>query len=79
MTLPSPSLPPPCRSRDIPCLPPSSAATAAAAAPLSPCRRCSDVALIEFIRSLDEKRAPEDRFIVAGDLGDTHLFIKARL
>jgi hypothetical protein len=37
------------------------------------------VALIEFIRSLDEKQAPEDRFIVAGDLGDTHLFIKARL
>ena len=45
---------------------------------LPPLLPCSDVALIEFIRSLDEKQRPEDRFIVSGDLGDTHLFIKAR-
>ncbi|PRW57989.1 hypothetical protein C2E21_3468 [Chlorella sorokiniana] len=37
-----------------------------------------DVALIEFIRTLDEAQAPADRFIIRGDLGDQALFIKER-
>ena len=37
---------------------------------------CSDVALIEFLRALDKKQDAHDKFIVEGDLGDTHLLVK---
>lgn len=37
-----------------------------------------DVALIEFIRTLDEAQAPADRFVIRGDLGDQALFVKER-
>lgn len=42
------------------------------------CPTCSDVALIEFIRTLDEAQAPADRFVIRGDLGDQALFVKVR-
>lgn len=42
------------------------------------CPTCSDVALIEFIRILDEAQAPADRFVIRGDLGDQALFVKVR-
>ncbi|KAI3434764.1 hypothetical protein D9Q98_002824 [Chlorella vulgaris] len=35
-----------------------------------------DVALIEFIRWLNESQLPAERFIINGSLDDTHLFIK---
>jgi hypothetical protein len=34
------------------------------------------VALIEFIRWLNESQLPAERFIINGSLDDTHLFIK---
>ena len=46
------------------------------AALLPPC--CSDVALIEFLRALDKQQAAHEKFIVEGDLGDTHLLVKVR-
>lgn len=39
---------------------------------------CSDVALIEYIRTLDEAQAPADRFVIRGDLGDQALFVKVQ-
>lgn len=46
--------------------------------PAYPPAHCSDVALIEFIRTLDEAQAPADRFVIRGDLGDQALFVKVR-
>lgn len=59
-------------------------AAAAAAAPPPTCRRFpppssfprSDVALIEFIRALNDKQPVADKFIIEGALGDQHLLIR---